>query len=643
MSVAVGTHFVPEEHHVHSEAEQRVVAVSLIGAFLGLALIINSFLAGWFFEDPRGVAGLSALIGALFLAMPIVGRAISDLIHGERHMTELVAIAVVGCMAIEKYQEAGVVCFLMLLADLIQHRTALGARQSIEKLIRMAPTTAHVVAEDGELKDVDASVLLAGQPVRIRPGETIPADGDITTGASTINEASITGESVPADKTQGMQVYAGTINLTGSIEVRVTRVGPDTTLGQVRNLILDAEKTKIPLMRIIDRYIRWYTPLVLMVSFSIYFFTKSMVAGITALLITCPCAFILATPTAMVAALSAAARLGILIKDVGVLEAAGRLNAIAFDKTGTLTTGQLAVTRLTPAAKVDPARMLTLAASTESHSNHPVAQAIVRVAKEAKLSLPEATDVREEAGMGVSARVDSAHVLVGREAWLKGQGVDFSSLQVDPKEMEGFSVLYVAEEQVAIGWIGLEDKARPEAKKATAELRKMGIRRLTMFTGDRWSVARRVAAELGCTEVEAECLPERKLELVRRMKDAGLYVAVVGDGVNDAPALAAGDIGIAMGAAGSDVAIHSASIALMSNDLGRLPFLLRLSRSARRIVNQNLLFALVFIVGGLALAGSVLITPITAALLHILGSFVVIFNSARLVRFGEELSPHRPV
>jgi len=254
--------------------------------------------------------------------------------------------------------------------------------------------------------------------------------------------------------------------------------------------------------------------------------------------------------------------------------------------------------------------------------------------------LMEASDVTEVAGMGVVAQIDGTRTMVGREAWLKDEGVDLSRLNVDPKEMEGYSVLYIAEDKHVIGWIGLEDKARPEAKKATGDLRNLGIRRLTMFTGDRWSVAKRVAGELGCTEVEAECLPSRKLELVRRMKDSGLHVAVVGDGINDAPALAAGDIGIAMGAAGSDVAIHSASIALMSNDLTRLPFLIRLSRSARKIVNQNLIFALIFIVGGLALAGSDMISPIMAAGLHILGSFVVIFNSARLVRFGEELTPY---
>ena len=642
MSMASG-HIIPEEHHIHSETEQRKVALSLLASFLGCALIINSFIAGWSFKDPRAVQMLSALAGAILLSTPIVWGAVRDIVHGERHMTELVAIAVIACIATGRYQEAGVVSFLMLLADLIQHRTALGARQAIEGLVRMAPTRAHLIGDANELIDVDASELAPGERIRILPGETVPADGEIIVGRTTLNEASITGESVPADKSEGDQIFASSVNLTGSIEAKVTRVGEDTTLGRVREMILDAERTKIPIMRLIDQYIRWYTPVVLMVAFSIYFFTKNEVAAITALLITCPCAIVLATPTAMVAALSSAARLGILIKDVGDLEAAGRLNTIVFDKTGTLTTGQLSVTRLTPADKVEPARLLTLAAAAESHSNHPIAQAVVRVAKEAKLEWPDATEVHEEAGMGVDSKVEGAHVMVGRQTWLKEFGADFSAVSVHPKEDEGYSVLYVAEEKRVIGWIGLEDKARPEAKQATADLRTLGFHRLTMFTGDRWAVAKRVAGELGCSEVEAECLPERKLELVRKMKQRGLRVAVVGDGVNDAPALAAGDIGIAMGAAGSDIAIHSATIALMSNDLGRLPFLVRLSRHARSIVNQNLFFGLIFIVGGLVLAGTGKIDPIAAAVLHLIGSFIVIFNSARLVRFGEHLAPRVPV
>jgi len=648
MTVASHTH-IDLHDRGSAEAEQRWVALSFFLSFMGFALVAASFIAQWSYRfglissDPGAVPQLSALAGALLLGAPIVFNAVRDLIHGVRHMIELVALAIIACLAIEKYQEAGIVAFLMLIAELIQSRSALGARQAIEGLIRMAPTKAHLLRPDGSEEEVDALALSPGQSIRIRPGETVPADGEVVSGQTSMNEASITGESVPADKRAGDTVFAGAVNLTGSIEVRVTRVGDDTTLGQVREMILNAEKTKIPIMRIIDQYAMWYTPVVLMISFAILFFTGKMTPAITAMIIACPCAFILATPTAMVASLSCAARHGMLVKDVKDLETAGRINAIVFDKTGTLTTGQLSVTRLAPAEGTDPARLLALAAAVESHSNHPIAQAVVRIAKEARLTLPEANEVQEEPGMGMRGVVDGVNVLVGREGWLKNEGVDTSVLDVDPSETEGFSVLYVAEGARAIGWIGLEDKARDEALQATGDLKKLGMRRLTMFTGDRWSVARKVAAELGCTEVEAECLPSRKLELVQKMKDSGLRVAVVGDGVNDAPALAAGDLGIAMGAAGSDVAIHSASIALMSNDLGRLPFLVRLSRRTRAVVNQNLMFAFIFIVGGLILAATERLTPSTAAVLHVMGSMIVVFNSARLVRFGEEGIPRAAV
>lgn len=628
-----------QDRHDSTEAEQRRVVLFFFATFVGFALLMASLIARGVFEQPGDVPHMAALLGALLLAMPIVTTAVRDLIQGVRRMTELVAIAVLACIAIGSYQEAGLVAFLMLIADLIQQRSALGARQAVEGLIRLTPSAAHRVAADGKEEDVEAAALQVGDRLRIRPGETVPADGEIVSGRTTMNEASITGESLPADKGEGATVFAGAVNLTGSIEVKVTKVGDDTTIGQVREMILNAEQTKIPIMRIIDRYVQWYTPVVLMVAFAIWFFTKDMVAAITALIVTCPCAFILATPTAMVAALSCAARHGILVKDVKDLESAGRISAIAFDKTGTLTTGQLSVTRLAPSGNVEPATMLTMASATESHSNHPVAQAVVRIAREARLELPDATDVHEEPGMGVMANVQGTEVLVGREAWLNSHGVSIEGLHVDPSETEGYSVLYVALDKQAVGWIGLEDKARDEAQHATSELKELGMRRLTMFTGDRWSVAKRVAGELGCTEVEAECLPSRKLELVQKMKDSGLSVAVVGDGVNDAPALAAGDVGIAMGAAGSDIAIHSASIALMSNDLGRLPFLIRLSRQARKVVNQNLLYALFFIVGALTLAAMQFLSPVIAALLHIASSMIVIFNSARLVRFGEETRP----
>jgi len=355
----------------------------------------------------------------------------------------------------------------------------------------------------------------------------------------------------------------------------------------------------------------------------------------------CPCAFILATPTAMVAGLSAAARLGILIKNVQDLETAGRVNAVVFDKTGTLTTGDLAVTRLQPAAGVAPEELLRVAASVEHSSNHPVAKAVVAVAREARLALAQVQGFEEVAGRGVRGRLDGAEVLVGRATWLAERGIDLASLSTpELRPPDNLSTLYVARAGQAIGWIGLEDTPRPEAVHAVRELRSLGIARILILTGDRPAVAEKIATELGCTDFQAECLPQAKLKAVRGLRDSGYFVAVVGDGVNDAPALAAGDVSVAMGAAGSDVAINSANIALMSNDLRRLPFLLRLSAKTRTLVLQNLVFGLIFMIGGLAFAGFGWMTPIIAALLHNVSSFIVIFNSARLVRMGEELAPH---
>jgi Cd2+/Zn2+-exporting ATPase len=345
----------------------------------------------------------------------------------------------------------------------------------------------------------------------------------------------------------------------------------------------------------------------------------------------------------MVAALSAAARLGILIKNVADIETAAKINAFVFDKTGTLTTGQLAVSRLAPIGEVKPAELLRFAASAEKYSNHPTARALAQIAGEAGVPLAEPQNFAETAGRGVKAEVGGAKILVGRAQWLKDNGVteDFVK-SVDLNEAEGWSLIFVARDGRCIGWVGLQDQTRAEARESLAELKEAGVRRIAMVSGDRQAVATRVAAEIGCEEAQGECLPQNKVEFVRGIKAKGYRVAVVGDGVNDAPALAAGDIGIAMGAAGSEVAIHSATIALMNNDLHRLPFLVKLSRSTRAVINQNFMFGVVFIIVGLTAAAFGYLNPIVAAILHNVGSLIVIFNSARLVRKGEELEHFHP-
>jgi len=615
----------------------------LIVTFIGFVLIVNAYVAQLLlFKDEPVIGDISALVGALILAAPIVFGGVREMMRGRLHLSAIVAVAVIAAISKSDYKEAGIVAFFMLLATLIEKQTAAGARESVERLMTLTPPTAELVS--GET--VPVSELKSGDRVRLRPGDRIPADGVIVTGQTSIDEATITGESLPADKAEGDDVFAGTSNLTGSVEMEVTRVGEETALGKVKGLILEAEQTKTPFMQMMDRYAQWYTPVVLMVAAIVFVFTKGLEDRwdrvISVLVVAVPCAFVLATPTAMVAGLSAAARLGILIKKVSDLEAAGNISAMVFDKTGTLTTGQLTVTRMRPVEGVDGAELLVVAASLESHSRHPVAQAVRRVAERANVPLQDVTEFAEAPGQGVSGMAGGVRAIVGRSGFLEDAGVDMSLYREAEHQsaVEGMSMLYVARDGKCIGWIGLEDRARPSAKRAAEDLHALGVKRLTMLTGDRWSVAKKMAGELGCDDVQGECLPEQKLQIVEMLRAEGQTVAVVGDGVNDAPALAAGDLGIAMGAAGSDVAINSASIALMSDDLGRLPFLLRLSRKLRSVIVQNMLVGVAFVVGGFILATLNLISPIVAAPLLIVSSFIVIFNSARLVRFGEELSPY---
>ncbi len=644
-------------HLKELEAESVKASSLLILTLMGGMLVVSSFVIGFpivaetlfqyqIVAGPDGsthnpYSDVIALFGAVLLGAPLVWHALKCLVHGHTHMEELVALAVVAAIALGEYQEAGIIAFFMVISNLIETRTALGARASIESLLRLTPERAHRLLPDGSEELVDAKDLAPDQVLRVRPGDNVPADGTVVNGESTVNQANVTGESLPVDKAVGDEVFSGTSNLTGLLEIKVTKAGKDTTLGRVQQLILDAEKTRSPLMRLIDRYAGWYTPTVCMLAAVVWFFSEDREVGIhkaiTMLIIACPCALVLATPTAMVAALSCAARLGILIKNVVQLEYARSLTAVIFDKTGTLTTGELSVTQMKPAPGVDGADLLFAAASVEQLSKYPAALAMVQVAKKAKIELVNPDSFKEVAGRGVTAKIGDDDVLVGRSTFLTDRGADMEILKnPDYAEPEGVSMLYVARNGKCLGWLGLEDRTRSEARSAIDELRDLKLRNLSMVTGDKWSVARRVGAEMGCSEVLAEVLPEEKLQLVDDLRRRGHRVAVVGDGVNDAPMLAASDLGIAMGAAGSDVAINSASIALMNNDLSRLPFLIRLSRATTKVVWQNLLFGVVFIVVLMTVAVWGWLTPVAAAVAHTIAAAVVLFNSARLFRFGEE-------
>ncbi len=604
----------------------NIVWIEIALTLIGGVLILNSYLAQQFLTSGQTAADASALVGSLLLSIPIFYNVIKDILSARMRMSELVALAILGCFAIGDFRTAGTVAFLLLFSELILTRTAVGARASIEKLMHLTPSIAHLIKEEKE-EDVPSSTLKPSDIIRVRVGESIPADGKVVSGYSSVQEASVTGEAIPSDKNIGDNVFAGTINLNGVIDVSITKVGMDTTLGKIQKLITDAERTKTPFMRIIDKYSVWYVPTILMIAGFILFFTKDITRAISAIIVACPFALILATPTALVAALSAAARLGILIKDVNILESSADISCVVFDKTGTLTTADITVSKI-KTKNISEDELLKYVYSVERHSNHPVAKAITDFAKQKEISFLDTKNVIETAGKGISAIIEDKTIKIGKHRWLETEAVK----ELEKEEEE--AGLYVSIDNRFSGVIYIEDKTRDDAKNATQHLKSIGCKHIFMLTGDKWNRAKKVADELGCTNVEAECLPDRKLSIVNLLKQK-YNVAVVGDGINDAPALAAGNIGIAMGAAGNDLAIDSANIALMNNDLGRIPDIVILSRKSKNVINQNLLFGALFVVTGLLLSGLGILGPVFAAILHTVGSIIVVFNSARLIKFGD--------
>lgn len=642
------------EHHEHSHDHDRHVCIcghehdvetsgaghdramgKIFFILCGGILILNSFALEKILPEQQFAAELSALIGAFILALPIIVTAIKDLIHGKVYMNELVALAILAALASGNFQIAGTIAFFLLLTIIIETRTASGAKRSIEELVKLAPDTANLVLPDDTEKEVKASILAIGDRIRVRPGENFPVDAKIISGESTVNQASITGESIPVEKFPGDEVFAGTQNLTGAMLLEVTKVGEDTTLGQVKDMILQAESSRTPAVRMIDRYAGYYTPAVLMIACICWWFTESIDSVIAFLVIACPCAIVLATPTAVVAAVAAAARLGIFIKNVAHLELASKIRAFVFDKTGTLTDGLLSVVKIQPCGEdITPAKLLQIAASLEYNSNHPAATAIRKLAEEVGIKRLDVKDFAEIHGKGVTGSVDGTPCIVGRLNFIRDNGIDVGDAEGNEENM---SIVYVTMAGKLLGWIGLRDKLRREAPEMIAELRKLGIRYCAMVTGDREAVAKEVASALQIDEFVSNCLPQTKVDFVEKIKK-NAPVAVVGDGVNDAPALAAGNLSIAMGEIGSGIAIDSASIALMNNDLRRISAFIRLANKSQTIITQNLIFGMIFVFGGMILSIIGVMTPVWAAILHAGSPLFVIFNSARLVRTGEELT-----
>ncbi len=619
----------------HHEVQiERWIYVYLIGGVLVLTTTLSKVF-GWIHDD---IAMIPAAIGAILLGAPLFWASFKELMRGRPTSSTLAALAIIAAMAIGDYQTAGFLAFILLVADQIVRRTAWGAQRAIEQLVKLTPDTARILV-DGAEREVTMSEVRVGMTVRVRPGENLPVDGVITVGRSTINQASLTGESAPVEAQPGDPVYAGTTNLTGGIDLRVTGVGADTTIGKVSRLIREAESHRTPRQLLIEQVAAYFVPVAITVAGLVLFFTKNVETAITVLVVVCPSALLLSSPTAMVAAFAAAARLGILIKQTAYLEASSNIDTVALDKTGTLTTGVFAVARLAPASGVEGATLLQSAAEGEQHSNHPLAKSILTTARQARIQPAASTKYEEVHGRGVKAQINGAEICVGRANWLMelNPSIRAEVAQVESK-IEGMTGVHVMRDGRYLGAVGLEDKLRPNARGVIERLRELGARRVAIFTGDRAAVAQRVGAAVGVDLIEAECLPEEKHERLQHMVGQGHRVLFVGDGINDGPCLATADVGVAMGLSGSDIATNSAGVALMNDDLSRIPFLIELARRTRGVIAQNIAASIVIALIGLVLAATGSLAVWLAAFYHFVGDVFVIGNSFRLIRFGEEFA-----
>lgn len=608
--------------------------------FASSALLLAGGLLPLLRPGQESIGGALALLGMLVIALPIVAQVFTALratgfAATQFYMDQYVVLAMGACLATGQYLTGGIVAVILVLGQMLEERTVIGVEYALARLRELgAVKAARLDPASAAETMVAAQELRPGDRIRLRPGDAVPADARVLRGEALLNQANLTGESLPAEVRPGDRVFAGTVNLNGLLEAEVLEAGDGTVMARVRKILEEAKETESPIISMAEDYARHYTPLVLLIAASVFFFTQDINRAIAVLIVSIPCAFVLASPSALVSAIACASRLGLLVKGARHFESGRRIDTVVFDKTGTLTEGVLHVaeTWLHDAAR-SPAEALALAAALEQHSKHPVAQAIQRAACADKIRNPESQilNLQEFAGLGVAATVEGRQVRVGRLRWLAETcGVPLAPL---PAGAESHSLVGLAIDGAHVATFGLADRLRPEAAEAIARLRSVGVGRFVMLTGDRRAVAERIAARLGLTEFVAESLPEDKKRHIEALKTSGARVMVVGDGLNDAPALAAGDLGVAMGALGNEVAIATADVALMSHDLRRLADLLVLSRRTIGAINQNLLAGFVLIIGAVTASAAGLVTPVMAAFWHEFSAFFVIFNSARLLRF----------
>jgi heavy metal translocating P-type ATPase len=575
---------------------------------------------------------IDAIVLVILSGIPISRSVIPTLKAKAVTADVAMATGMVASMVIGQFLSAAVIGFFMLLAEFIDEFTKDKARTAIQGLIKMSPKTA-LVKRKGQEVEVSVEQVAPGDIVVVKSGGRIPIDGVVVAGHGAVNQAPITGESITVEKAIGDEVFAGTINQLGTLEIRVTKVGKDTTLARIIQLVEEAEKAKAPIQKVADRFASKFLPLVFLIAALTFLFTKNITHSIAVIVVACPCAIALATPLAVVASVGNAAKKGIIIKGGIYLEELGKIDTVVIDKTGTLTIGKPKVVNTESFDKHNEREIIALAAIAEQHSEHPLADAILNKAKEYGIEVPEHTQCSVIAGKGVIATYHNQTIVLGSKELLREKKI------VVPKEVEqymrreeeeGKTMLLIAHDGRVCGAISVADVVKEEAKQAIKELRQKGIR-VIMLTGDNSRTANMIANQVGIEEVFAEMLPEEKVEKVKDLIRQGREVAMMGDGINDAPALAEAHVGIAMGAAGTDVAIEVSDVVLMTDDLTKITETIRISKKAFNVIKQNLVSSVIFNILGMALASTGILNPLMAAFAHFLPDFILFINSSRLI------------
>jgi Zn2+/Cd2+-exporting ATPase len=592
-------------------------ATVMAGVFIALGWLLGRAGSGW----PETASIAAAMVAIVSGGWLVFRRAVASVRSRSLDMNVLMTVAVLGAVGIGEWAEGAAVVFLFSVGGMLESRSLARTRRSIRDLMDLSPPLARVLREQAET-EVPVAEVVPGETMLVRPGERIALDGVVEAGSSAVDESPITGESVPVEKAEGDTVFAGSLNTSGPLEVVVTVVAEDSTLARIVFLVEEAQASRAPSQQLVDRFSRYYTPAVvalaallalvppvagLLLGQSWGGFDEWFYRALVVLVVSCPCALVISTPVSIVSAITRATRDGVLVKGGIHLETAARIRAVAFDKTGTLTCGTPEVTDVVSLEGGDAARMLGVAAMLESHNNHPLARAVVRAAGPGN-GHAEVTGYEDVPGGGVRGAIDGVRCAIGSPAFMASEGVAAgeSGAVVRRLEEDGRTVLVLAEDGRASGVIGVADQVRPEAPRAVAELLQGAVNHAVMLTGDNERTAAAVASHAGVPEHRARLLPHGKVEAVKELRRRYGPVAMIGDGINDAPALAASDLGIAMGAAGSDTALETADVALMSDDLTQLPRFFRLGRRTVAIIRQNVAVSVLvkFAVLGLAMTGT---------------------------------------